>query len=42
MFSMNSLFWYYDFNVRKNNELVFHLNLFEKTNLTKAEMAFGS
>ena len=42
MFSIHSLFWYYDSNVRNSSEIKPHLNFFEKTNLSKAEMAFGT
>jgi len=41
LFSMSNLFWYYDSKVRNTVEIIPHLNLFEKSQLTSAEMSFG-
>jgi hypothetical protein len=42
LFSLSSLFWHYDLNIRKKTEINSHINIYEKNNLTKAEMSFGT
>ena len=42
MFSLNNLYWYYNSNVRKNVEIVQHIDPNNNSTLTNAEQYFGT